>query len=499
MAVGVKYNTRRCKFKNNKPKVKKSVTFQRDKSSIGTSKLMNAYKKVIRAHVSDFDIEIDLDELKSYDFDQTHDLVRKILHSGMFRGKKYPVLTLDKILKMSLRDTRYADFLTENEFPSEKVSTLSRFAKKNCSYDTVKELSKLSDYKLHSLATIFEAKYDYKKYMSDDYTDEQVMVIALAADMGIDPRRLDDIDYSKDKMVLKLHMILENANFIDLTNIHSDYLCKLLSTIFKNNLSFPELNYDDIKDNEAFMCDVCHNLKLADTDEYLRNMHLPGEELYSRLLWLVNNEDCNYRNMVRSFVNGCKNHTEYFDKFKNVNTTLSDKFKDWFLDYYEIVLLREGVRDYDSEFKKCSEYLNYERESKISDNLFTNEQLDTIEYGWSLGLPIESFAKSDYSVEFMEIIIDLLYRGFKDIPYEKFQLNQIKIIQQAAVNGVNVEVLAKPDMKYAHMKLLYQDLVSGLDIEKYANPELPFRRVKELSNKNRLQQEETIKRLGLYV
>ncbi len=376
-----------------------------------------------------------------------------INNSVVFLGKPYSKEQMDFIRSLSIESIRHASCF-DPSYSLEKMRVLLALSVATKDEKTIKKIRYYDYDKILCIFSIYVEGGNYKKYIGKEYTCELLAEIVNCLREKVSVKGYDSPNTPPIKLELLRNMkksgVIKYERFLNMRE--SEMI--VINTAIKAGANLNEFD-------------------LAYDDQQLETI----EEIEQRIM------------------NVCEN--------------ASDACKHWFLDYFEILLVREyGCSDYNLSkhmqrvFKLGSKLGISAHMLKFNiceDDHYTKEMLDAIEYGFFKGLPIKSFTSSELTEEQIYFIIKYLDKDIDLSCYVKSNYvdEHLHILELAYYDGVDLEALAKPDITAKHMQLLYEDSISGLDIEVYAKPDMPFEEVKRLSNLNREKQIQAIKRMNL--
>ena len=432
-----------------------------------------------------------------------------INNSVVFLGKPYSKEQMDFIRSLSIESIKHASCF-DPSYSLEKMRVLLALSVATKDEKTIKKIRYYDYDKILCIFSIYVEGGNYKKYVGKEYTCELLAEIVNCLREKVSVKGYDSPDTPPIKLELLRNMkkngVIKYERFLNMRESEMT----VINTAIKAgaNLNEFDLSYDD----QQLTTVITFKTRGYD-DEFLYDKRFPAEELVNRCDWLKENENedaiSDYVDYIHATLDGYETIEEIEQRIMNVCENASDACKHWFLDYFEILLVREYSHSDYNLAKHMQRVFKLGSKLGISahmlkfniceDDHYTKEMLDAIEYGFFKGLPIKSFTSSDLTEEQIYFIIKYLDKDIDLSCYVKSNYvgEHLHILELAYYDGADLEVLAKPDITAKHMQLLYEDLISGLDIEAYAKPDMPFEEVKRLSNLNREKQIQAIKRMNL--
>lgn len=432
-----------------------------------------------------------------------------INNSVVFLGKPYSKEQMDFIRSLSVDSIRHKSCF-DPSYSLEKMKVLLALSVATKDENTIKKIRYYDYDKILCIFSIYVEGGNYRKYTGKEYSCELLAEIVNCLRENVSVKGYDSPNTPPIKLELLRNMkksgVIKCERFLNMRETEMT----VINTAIKAgaNLNEFDLSYDD----QQLTTVITFKTRGYDA-EFLYDKRFPAEELVNRCDWLKENKDedviSDYVDYIHSTLDGYETIEDIEQRIINVCENASKACKHWFLDYFEILLVREH---------SCSNYNLAEHMQRVfnlgsrlgvsahmlkfnirEEDHYTKEMLDAIEYGFFKGLPIKSFTSSNLTEEQIYFIVKYLDKDIDLSCYVKSNYvdEHLHILELAYYDGVDLKALAKPDITAKHMQLLYEDLISGLDIEAYAKPDMPFEEVKRLSNLNREKQIQAIKRMNL--
>ena len=324
-----------------------------------------------------------------------------INNSVVFLGKPYSKEQMDFIRSLSIESIKHASCF-DPSYSLEKMRVLLALSVATKDEKTIKKIRYYDYDKILCIFSIYVEGGNYKKYVGKEYTCELLAEIVNCLREKVSVKGYDSPDTPPIKLELLRNMkkngVIKYERFLNMRESEMT----VINTAIKAgaNLNEFDLSYDD----QQLTTVITFKTRGYD-DEFLYDKRFPAEELVNRCDWLKENEDedaiSDYVDYIHATLDGYETIEEIEQRIMNVCENASDACKHWFLDYFEILL----VREYSHSDYNLAEHMQrvFKLGSKLGisahmlkfniceDDHYTKEMLDAIEYGFFKGLPIKSF------------------------------------------------------------------------------------------------------------
>lgn len=476
----------------------------------------------------DFVKEINDGEFNTKEF--RDNLYRKLISSDRYKGVKYPKDAM-KIIKILLIEKGYydVDIFVGPGFTGEKISGLYKihqlYDQKN---EYVIKARNFNENYIKSVCYLTEKYGKNDDYFNDVYSSKQLYLLVYATEMGCNARKLIYPEVEVEKLSAFASAAKHNVNIDRFMEYESPTFFEALELAINNGMDTSKYSFNE--DIDSVLVEMLIDINEVE-DEYVKNEYLPMDERIRRLQWLLGDDEFEYKNLIYAIVEDCKTIEEVKDAL--ISYIKKDRYTEsllsWMSEYYGLFLIRNNKNITDIEFEEEMDefdeaigydsshlrleasiiYANDDEETiqypypklkfEFGEKPFTDENLDAIEKGLAMGLPVMVFAYSDFEPMHIDFLIFCLLRNqvLRKQVFPEYTLNQLNMLKTLVICKHPYKAIAKEGISEEHMRILYEDIISGLEVSDYNDPSIPINTVIKLSNRNRKKQNEVIKRLNL--